>query len=280
MDKVPVTVVIPAFNSERFIGEAIESVILQTLPVSEIIVVDNNCTDNTRKIAEDLGATVIDQSKQGASAARNLGIMKAESDWIAFLDSDDFWEKHKIERQWQAIKRFPDSRFISCDFGLLIEPVREKISPKRTKEPECNDSNMLIVDGDLSYCPAYTNDLFKWILMMTSTTMFHRDVFAHVGAFDEALPLAQDLEFFQRALARFPVATVKLPLTFIRKHGENRSDDQEALMEMHIRVTEKMLESPKSYPPGSGEFFRERMKLTFLTNSEKLSTNTKKTGND
>ncbi|MEZ5346340.1 MAG: glycosyltransferase [Pyrinomonadaceae bacterium] len=74
--KVPVTVVIPVFNGEKYLGEAIRSVQDQTLKVDEILVVDNNSTDNSRAIALELGAKVLDQPKQGTPAARNLGIAK------------------------------------------------------------------------------------------------------------------------------------------------------------------------------------------------------------
>lgn len=272
MDKAPISVVIPAYNSQRFIGEAIESVLAQTLSVSEIIVVDNNCTDNTQKIAEDLGAAVVHQKIQGVSAARNLGISASKNNWIAFLDADDIWKENKIEYQLKAIKKFPDARIVSCDFGIIFESEKRKVSPPPAKKPKFDERNLLTIDGVYSYCPAYTNELLEWILMTTPAAMFHREVFAHVGFFDESFTLAQDLEFFQRALARYPVATVKTPLIFIRKHNENRSSDQEALMEMHIRVTEKMLEFPEKYPPGGGEFFRERMKQTFLARGYRAMT--------
>ncbi|MEZ5346338.1 MAG: glycosyltransferase family A protein [Pyrinomonadaceae bacterium] len=275
MEKAPVSVVIPAYNSRRYIGEAIESVLRQTLPVSEIIVVDNNCTDGTQLIAKELGAKLVYQQIQGASAARNRGIEAARGPWIAFLDADDIWDKQKIAEQWQALEKFPEARIVLSDFGFLIEPGPKIISPEPGKKPEIDDPERLIIDGDYSFCPAYTNDLFEWFLMMTPTTIFHREVFQTVGQFDESFPLAQDLEFFQRALARFPAVTVKKNLAYIRKHEDNRSNDQRALMEMQIRVAEKMLESSEDYPPGSGEFFRERMKRTFLARAEDKG----KTGN-
>jgi glycosyltransferase involved in cell wall biosynthesis len=76
MSVVPISVVIPALNAERFIAEAIESVHAQTLKVSEIIVVDNGCTDRTAQIASELGAIVVDEQQRGLSRARNAGLRR------------------------------------------------------------------------------------------------------------------------------------------------------------------------------------------------------------
>lgn len=122
MKTVPISVVIPAYNREHLIGEAIDSINAQTLSVDEIIVVDNNCTDNTVKIAKHVGAKIISEKKQGVAAARNRGISVCNNDWIAFLDSDDVWKNEKICYQWNALKKFANVRIISCDSGQIIEP--------------------------------------------------------------------------------------------------------------------------------------------------------------
>jgi glycosyltransferase involved in cell wall biosynthesis len=108
---VPVSVVIPALNAERFIGQAIESVHAQTLKGSEIIVVDNGCTDRTAQIATEMGANVVVEWQRGLSRARNAGIRESTQEWIALLDSDDLWDAEKMERQWLAIV---EKTLISC----------------------------------------------------------------------------------------------------------------------------------------------------------------------
>ncbi len=120
LDLAPVSVVIPAYNSEEFIGEAIRSALAQTLPVSEIIVVDDGSTDQTAEVAAKLGASVIRQEHGGISAARNAGIRAAKYDWIAFLDADDIWEPKKIEYQWAAIRRHPDAGLVSCNLSQWL----------------------------------------------------------------------------------------------------------------------------------------------------------------
>lgn len=94
-----ISVVIPAYNSERFIRRCLASVFAQTLKPDEVIVVDDGSTDNTSDRAEELGASVIRCINGGPSAARNRGIEKATSEWIALLDADDSWSPEKLERQ-------------------------------------------------------------------------------------------------------------------------------------------------------------------------------------
>src|ERR1700751_5211074 len=104
-----VSVVIPTYNRAEKVRDGIESILAQTLTDLEIIVVDDGSSDNTGKIlGETVGGRIryYAQTNQGASVARNKGIEEARGEWIAFLDSDDFWEKDKLECQLQALERF------------------------------------------------------------------------------------------------------------------------------------------------------------------------------
>jgi glycosyltransferase involved in cell wall biosynthesis len=128
MDVAPtnplVSVVIPAYNAEQFIAEAIQSVLDQTHEVTEIIVVDDGSADNTSEVAAGYARTrVIKQPNGGPGAARNTGIKAASGEWIAFLDSDDLWLPRKTEIQLGYVT--PDvgvihsNRFDPINFGNL-----------------------------------------------------------------------------------------------------------------------------------------------------------------
>ena len=103
---IKISVIIPTFNREDFIENAIKSVLRQTYKVDEIIVIDNLSTDNTLVLIKDKypQITVLKENKQGVSYARNKGILKAKNNWIALLDSDDEWLPNKIELQVEKIK--------------------------------------------------------------------------------------------------------------------------------------------------------------------------------
>ena len=104
-----ISVVIPTYNRADKVLSAIESVLSQTYPDLEVIVVDDGSTDDTGQVlGEAFGHRIryYAQPNQGASVARNKGISEARGEWIAFLDSDDFWEKDKLEWQLKALERF------------------------------------------------------------------------------------------------------------------------------------------------------------------------------
>jgi glycosyltransferase involved in cell wall biosynthesis len=96
-----ISVVIPCYNGADFLAQTLESVMRQTWPPAEIIVIDDGSTDNSEAIAASLGAPirVIRQTNQGESVARNRGINEAKGSWIAFLDADDLWHPTKLEKQ-------------------------------------------------------------------------------------------------------------------------------------------------------------------------------------
>jgi glycosyltransferase involved in cell wall biosynthesis len=100
---VPVSVVIPAYNRERMLRRALESVLAQRPAPAEIVVVDDASTDRTAAVAQELGATVVRHERNaGEGAARNSGIAAAGQPWIALLDSDDEWLPHHLASLWQA----------------------------------------------------------------------------------------------------------------------------------------------------------------------------------
>lgn len=94
-----ISVVIPAYNAQPFISATLKSVLSQTCPVLEIIVVDDGSTDDTVRIAASVGVTVIQQANSGPAVARNIGVTAARGDWIALLDADDRWFPDKLQRQ-------------------------------------------------------------------------------------------------------------------------------------------------------------------------------------
>src|SRR5579864_8774897 len=106
-----VTVIIPAYNGERFIRRAIDSVLQQTYPVTQIIVIDDGSTDATRAIVSEYTdrVTLIEQRNGGPAKARNAGLSAATGEFIAFLDADDWWEPVKIETQLSVLKVHPEA---------------------------------------------------------------------------------------------------------------------------------------------------------------------------
>jgi len=104
-----VSVIIPAYNATAFLGETLDSVLAQTYPNLEIIVVDDGSTDDTPDLLGSYGdrIRVLRQANSGQATARNHGAREAHGELLAFLDSDDLWDPDKIARQVELLDRFP-----------------------------------------------------------------------------------------------------------------------------------------------------------------------------
>lgn len=135
----PVSVVVPVYNGERYLREAVESLLGQTIPATEIIIVDDGSTDGSASIAETYGApvTVIRQRNAGVAAARNAGIAAATQEYIAFLDHDDVAEPTRIECQLAAFERNPTPDIV---FGSMAQFLSPDLDEKRASGLRCDEN--------------------------------------------------------------------------------------------------------------------------------------------
>ncbi len=198
-DNIRTSAVIPAYNSECHIARAIESVLTQTRPVDEIIVVDDGSTDKTSEVVKHYGEKVryIYQDNAGASVARNTGIEAASGDWIAFLDGDDEWLTDKIKLQTELLIRNPDlvwvtSNYITC--SCYENRRAPRINPDQARKLLC--SKEYVAD----YFQAYLAGLGG----NTDTMMIRKDVLVEVGMFRPGQRKANDLDCWWRIAYRYP----------------------------------------------------------------------------
>jgi glycosyltransferase involved in cell wall biosynthesis len=258
LDLAPVSVVIPAYNSEEFIGEAIQSALAQTLRVSEIIVVDDGSSDQTAKVAANLGASVIRQEHGGISVARNAGIRAAKHDWIAFLDADDLWEPKKIEYQWTAIRRHPDAGLVSC---LLSQWIHGSPAPDGASDATGVADN----DAPMVYIPqARGAFLIDRMTYNSPTMLIRRELLLSVGLFDEQVRYVEGVECYLRVIARCPIVLVELPLARQRIHGRNTSASSVEMRLSWIRMVDRLRAEPEKYPPGAAEALAKDMAGQFI----------------
>ena len=186
-----ISVVIPAYNSEKFIEESVSSVMQQTQQANEIIVIDDGSTDETRSKVEQLGCNYLHyyyQENRGKSAARTLGVKKATATWIAFLDSDDYWHEEKLQRQIELLNHRPDLDWVSCNYfnektgAVAVDSKSKMYFPK--------DALKLLSQ----------NPLYVW----TSVVLVKREHVLKLGGFDPTLPTSQDTDFWIRYAYKFP----------------------------------------------------------------------------
>ncbi|MBC8208096.1 MAG: glycosyltransferase family 2 protein [Desulfobulbaceae bacterium] len=197
-----VSVIIPTWNRSVYLERAIGSVLRQTEPAHEILIVDDGSTDDTAQLVHLLASQAhvpvryLFQENKGPAAARNLGIKNVRGGLIAFLDSDDHWHKEKLARQRSAMSAEP---------MFAISHTRERwlrrgthLNQKKKHIPRHGD----IFDHCLQLCA-----------VGMSTVMVRQKLFDDVGDFNEKLPCCEDYDLWLRVSARYPFLLVDTPLT-------------------------------------------------------------------
>lgn len=197
-----ISVIIPSFNRAVLLERAIASVLAQSRPADEIIVINDGSTDNTATLLTERYPEIrfIHQQHRGVSAARNTGITSTNSDWIALLDSDDVWHHNKLERQQQAVNNAP--QYLICHSDEFWVRHGKRVNPMNKHRKTGGD----IFQRCLSMC-----------VISPSTAMIHRSLFDEMGLFDETLPVCEDYDLWLRFCSRYQVLHINEAL--ITKYG-------------------------------------------------------------
>ncbi len=225
-----VTAVIPTFNMGLYVGDAIRSVLGQTLRDVEVIVVDDGSTDDTRDVVTSFGTQVqyYYQPNAGQGAARNLAIRASKGKYVAFLDADDIWLPEKLRRQVELLERLPEVGLTGCGYSVrdeggttvLFEVVRPDFPSHRTLRRMLSICQLLPGSG--------------------SGVMVRRSCFDAVGLFDETLRIAQDWDMWVRLVQCFEARFVPEVLLVIRKNSRKPGFRTLANEELYVgRVIEK-----------------------------------------
>jgi len=227
MSALKISVIIPTHNRKMVLGRAIQSVLRQTLPPDEILVIDDGSTDHTAEFVSETFPQVIllKQPNKGVSAARNSGIRISKYDWLAFLDSDDEWLPQKLEKQVAALKIHPD--FKICHTNEIWIRRGRRVNPKKRHQK----FGGYIYEKCLPLC-----------VISPSSVMIHRSVFEDIGVFDENLPACEDYDFWLRTCVKYPVLYIEEPL--IVKYGGHEDQLSKKFWGMdrfRIYALEKML---------------------------------------
>jgi len=196
-----VSVIIPVHNRPELLLRALRSVARQTLPASEIIVVDDGSDPALAESlpSEYMHVKVLRQDHSGVSAARNLGIQSSKTEWIALLDSDDEWLPEKLRLQMELLQG-TDYKFCHSDEIWIRNGRRVNAMKKHGKQ------GGRIYERCLPLC-----------VISPSASVIHRSVFDEVGLFDETLPACEDYDMWLRICCKLPVLYTDKKL--IIKHG-------------------------------------------------------------
>ena len=198
-----ITAILPTWNRAEWLEKSIQSVLDQTFGDFELVVVDDASMDSTAEIIERYSGkirTIVFSENRGVSAARNAAIKNSDSEWIAFLDSDDFWHPDKLQKQIAQTKMRPACPLHFTDEIWIRNGVR--VNPKKKHQKK----EGWIFQPSLALC-----------LMAPSTVILRRELYEVHGLFDESLPVCEDYDLWLRLTAQHPVALLDEKL--MTRHG-------------------------------------------------------------
>lgn len=217
-----VSVIIPVYNCERYLAEAIESVIIQNYRPIEIIVIDDGSTDGSADVAKKFGqaARYCFLQHSGISAARNRGIDLAHGTFIAFLDADDIWVQNKLALQMAVFGKKPDLDMV---FGLL----------KHFRSPELPETLKANINCPDELMPGYS----------PSALVAKRDVFSRAGLFETNWQVGEFIDWFLRA-HEIGISVIMLPelVTLRRLYKTGDKSTQNAYFSNYIKILKASLD--------------------------------------
>ncbi len=202
-----ISVIIPVFNRPQMVQRALRSVLEQTEPPLEIIVIDDGSTDETPSVLNTFvpQVQIIRQPNKGVSAARNAGILQARGDWIALLDSDDQWLPNKLQLAREFVTAHPQIRIFQTEEIWIRHGKR--VNPRKKHQKHGG----WIFKQSLPLC-----------IVSPSAVVIHKSVFETVGLFDETFPVCEDYDLWLRVSRFFEIGLDTRP--GIIKYGGH--DDQ------------------------------------------------------
>jgi len=207
-----VSVVIPAYNAQRFVLQAVRSVLDQCYESIEILLVDDGSTDQTAEIVRQHAPAVriIHQENAGVAAARNTGLRLARGELICFLDADDGWFPGKLAAQVAFMQTQPEVGLLYHDW-LVWRPDATGAYPALPSAPPENVGEIDIEQAGWIY-----HRLLLDSLVHTSTAMIRRQVIADVGLFDPQLKLGEDYDYWLRVSRQWQIHKLKAVYSFYR----------------------------------------------------------------
>jgi len=249
-----ISVIIPAYNAAATIGKAITSILAQGYPAHEIIVVDDGSTDATGETVQAYGdkVTYIRQDNAGPSAARNKGVQHANSEWIAFLDADDWYLPNRLLTHAEMIQKDPKLDFLVGSFnyvnpqGQLINPSIAATEFGKTLQTHHGEHGRAVIEG--VEIGSFIADQFSDTRCLT----LPKATFLALGGFPLELRICEDVAFMLRLCARSQragVACQSLAVYTVHDAGLIRSDRLRAQTETVRALLTLSGEMPKAPPP-------------------------------
>lgn len=193
------SIIIPLYNKERYIENAIQSILKQTVSDYEIIIVNDGSTDKSKEIISKCVSEkirIIDHPKnKGLSASRNTGIKNATSNYVTFLDADDLWKPNYLQTIKNLISSYPEAHIFATNY--------DEVYPKTTHKPHNGSEDL--PENFTGLIDFFELNL-KQGIYTPSSVCWHKSVFDTIGYYDEKITFSEDLDFNIRANLKFKLA--------------------------------------------------------------------------
>lgn len=209
---------IASFNHAPYLRRCIDSVLDQSHPPAEIVVIDDGSTDGSREIISEYGnrVTALFQENAGTYAALNAGFERATGDWIAVQNSDDVWAPDKLARQAEIIERSPHIGIVHTGFACIDENGRQYGSiPPEFSLPDYHGSSV----------SEMLPTMIRSMPVIISSAVISRAAWSRFGPFDPRFHGMGDWDLCLRVSQELLFGFIDLPLTLVRKHSANASTD-------------------------------------------------------
>jgi glycosyltransferase involved in cell wall biosynthesis len=247
-----VSIIIPAFNCERYIRQAVESVLCQTERDLELLVVNDGSTDGTLSMVNALAGKdrrirVISQANSGKPAiARNRGIRDASGEFISFLDADDLFYPRKLEKQLRVFRQYPHLDLVFHDVKNLYhngETARGSYFGRAEFQARFSDyvsrerSGVYLCNGNFyNFMSAHCTTLAIQNVMVRRSTLHTQTTW-----FPEDMAIGEDIDLWFRLALTNSMAFIMEPLSYYRRHDSNITNDLESYFRGSLAVHEKNL---------------------------------------
>lgn len=228
------SVVVIVYNGEQYIERAVESALGQTVADVEVIVVDDGSSDGSADRVgriKDSRLRLVRQSNQGPSAARNTGIQEAKSNWIAFLDCDDWWAPDKLEHQLAIAARSPDVALVYSGATTLLE------------------DGSILSESVPQLRGAVLKDLLlgNHITGSSSSVLLRRDVLSELGGFRTDIHYGEDWDLWLRIAARYRIEMVPEPHVYLLSRRKSQGKQVERMRDSCLRLLDEAFSTYASH---------------------------------
>lgn len=245
------SILIPCFNSEKYIGVTIDSILSQGGQDFEVIVIDDHSTDDTYDVVKKLSdcesriKLLRNKFNKGVSGARNFGASLAKGEWLCFLDSDDCYTQAALQNRKRAIEAYPDCNLFCGDFYLWSGDKNNK-GPKQTELNAYWKSKYVDNDHhDFVLLTDTARDFIKAPLTHTGTTTIRKALFDKLGGFNTALKRCEDDHLWIRAAAASQqIVLIREADLLYRQHPHGLSAGGGSLTPWHPVMLRMLLRDP------------------------------------